>query len=68
MLMVAHSKPAAPLFPSTSEAAVVDPLSAIDATISLRPSLRSSLRFGGEAAGAGDVSLALDMPLYTKHT
>lgn len=55
MLMVPQSKPAAPLFPSTSEAGIVDPMSAVNAPLSMRP----SLRFRGEAADARDVSLAI---------
>ena len=53
MLMVPQSKPAAPLFPSTSEAGNVDPMSAVNAPLSMRPSLRF------RAADARDVSLAI---------
>lgn len=61
MLMVLQSKPAAPLFPSTSEAGIVDPMSAVNAPLSMRP----SLRFRGEAADARDVSLAI---VHTRRT
>lgn len=53
--MVPRSKPAAPLFPSTSEAAVVNLISTVGAPISMR----LSLRFRGEAADAHHVSLAV---------
>lgn len=55
MLIVPHIKPAAPLFPSTRDAAVVDPVSAVNAPISMRP----PPRFRDEATDARDVSLAM---------
>ena len=50
-----HSKPTAPLFPGTRDAAVVDPMSAVNAPISMRP----PPRFRDEAIDARDVSLAM---------
>ena len=55
MLMVPHSKPAAPLFPRTKDAAVVDQMSAVNAPISMR----SPPRFRDEAIDARDISLAM---------
>ena len=55
MLMVPHTNPAAPLFPRTSDSAVVEPIRAVNAAISMRP----PPRFREDTSSCADVPLLI---------